>query len=270
MKALIDADMLLYEYGSLKDDEGNPLKWPFVKQRLDARIHGIVNKVKASEYSLYISGPDNFRKEEATIKPYKGNRPKDKPFWYKSIKDMFINSDAYPCKVSEGYEADDQLSIDQWIDFDKNDVFDILQEDGVFLHTTILCSRDKDLNMVPGWHYSWSIGDAPEKDPFFIVKSDGWANFFKQMLTGDTVDNIPGLFGVGDKSKAVNFVLNEALNPQLMYERVQSEYEKRFGSYWKMFMHENARLLWMLREPDDDIRILLDEYEQRRQSDIPF
>jgi hypothetical protein len=50
-----------------------------------------------------------------------------------------------------------------------------------------------------------------------------------------------------------------------MYNHVQKHYEDRFGSYWEMFMHENARLLWMLRSEDDDIRKDLMKYEGFRQ-----
>lgn len=255
MKALLDADMLLYEYGSLKDDEGNPLKWPFVKERLDARIKGIVNKVEADEYTLFITGKGNFRVEEATILPYKGNRADlEKPYWYQSIKDMFTNSKMYPCEVVEGYEADDAMSILQYTDPEN----------------VIICSRDKDLNMVPGKHYSWAVGDQKPKEPFVVTEVEGWANFFKQMLIGDSVDNILGLYNVGPKSVAVQYVTKECVTTQMMYDRVQKEYESRFGNYWKQFMDETARLLWMLRTPDDDIRKDLNEFEQRRTADIPF
>jgi len=43
---------------------------------------------------------------------------------------------------------------------------------------------------------------------------------------------------------------------------VREEYSKRFGSYWKSFLIENARLLWILREPEQDIAVRLNKLEE--------
>lgn len=81
---------------------------------------------------------------------------------------------------------------------------------------------------------------------------------------GDNTDNILGLYKLGKVS--ADKLLNNTETELDMYTIVQKEYEARFGSYWKMFLHENARLLWMLRNEQDDIRDLLNEYEQLRYS----
>jgi hypothetical protein len=102
--------------------------------------------------------------------------------------------------------------------------------------------------MVPGWHYSWSAGTKhKEKEMYYVSEIEGLRNFYTQLLTGDTVDNIPGLFGVGKSSSLVKH-LDTLDNADDMYLFVRSHYEKRFGSYCDMFLLENARLLWMLRE----------------------
>lgn len=245
MIALIDGDVLLYQFGSCKDDEGHPLKWPFVQQRLDAKIHGIAEDAEASDYVIHLSGDNNFRKDVATIRPYKGNRPSEKPFWHAKVKDYLSSSRKHKVFIAEGMEADDSMSIDQ------------CASNG----TTVICSPDKDLKMVPGYHYQWSTTTLKEKPRWLVTEEEGLLWFFTQLLMGDPTDNIPGLYGIGGvKAKKI---LDGTETPLQMYERVKKEYELRFGSYWKMFMDENAKLLWMLRTPDDDIAERLQEYDSQ-------
>jgi len=139
---------------------------------------------------------------------------------------------------------------------------------------TVICSRDKDLLMVPGYHFCWSVGGKKAKkhetvdEPFFVAEIQGMRWFFKQLLMGDkSVDNIPGLHNIGEKSALVKKI-DDMDSVEDMYAHVRKQYENYFGSYWKMFMHENARLLWMLQTPDDDIRDLLEMYEEGRQEVI--
>jgi 5'-3' exonuclease len=258
MKALIDADILLYEIGSYTDDEGHPLSWPLCKSRADAKILKIVEAAGCDDYHLYLTGEDNFRITEATIKPYKGHRVSPKPPNHSNLKKYFSTSSNFKgnVTVSSGYEADDALAIEQ-----------CLMRVGVDPWSgTVLCSRDKDLNMVPGWHYSWGSGNQKEKEPWFISFEDGDHWFYTQLLTGDGTDNIPGLYRVG--SVSAKKLLGGLTEPLSLYSKVQHEYEVRFGSYWKMFMHENARLLWMMRSEDDDIREWLDALEKQRQQEL--
>jgi hypothetical protein len=249
MKALIDGDVLLYNFGAACDDEGSPLKWPFVQQRLEAKINSIVIGAGAETYEIHISGSNNFRVKEATIKPYKGNRNLPKPHWHAKVKEYFLTSKKHTVIVAEGMEADDTLSIAQLKDPEE---------------LTIICSPDKDLKMVPGWHYRWSTHTITEIKPFFVSPEEAINWFYMQLLMGDPTDNIPGLYLVGPvKAKGI---LHGLTTPQEMFEAVQREYENRFGSYWKQFMYENARLLWMMTTPTDDIRTTLDEYDRVRQS----
>jgi hypothetical protein len=232
MKALIDADIFLFELGSATDDEFKPLAWPLVQSRVQSRINGILKATGADSYQLYLTaeGGSNFRFEVATIKPYKGHRPSEKPHWHSKIREFLVNHR----KAIEihGMEADDALSIRQYS-----------SEEG----TTIICSRDKDLKMVPGYHYSWGAGKQKEKALWLQDKIGGLRCFYKQLLTGDSTDNIPGLYGVGNASTLLKKI--DAMDNELtMYEHVYEQYKLRFGSYAEQFLIENARLLWMLKE----------------------
>ncbi len=257
MKALIDADIFTYSFGSCKTDEGHPLAWPLVATRLNAQIKNICDAVGATSYTLYITGQGNFRESIATIKPYKGSRPNDKPYWYEQVRRYLINYKK--AILVEGWEADDQLAMEQMKDYHQihsrmfkseskgNNTLDVYYDYKRFAET-IICSVDKDLDMVPGLHYNWI------KDEIYtITELDGLRNFYCQLLTGDTVDNIPGLFGVGKSSKLLTDT-RSFTSEWDMFSFVLCNYEKRFGSYAWQFLIENAQLLWMVRDKECELK----------------
>lgn len=142
---------------------------------------------------------------------------------------------AYDFVLSQdGLEADDALALDQTED-------------------TIICSRDKDLRIVPGWHYSWECGKQREIGPHNTdsigslykdgdkVIGYGMKFFYYQMLIGDGVDNIPGLHGVGP-AKAFK-ILEPLVTVEEMEKAVKDMYKERGAT--KEFFIEQARLLWM-------------------------
>ena len=271
MKPLIDADVLLYEVGFMGEysDEGGEGISSFerVADLLADRVRIICEEVGATESpTLYITlkesmlgplnrkrkweglGPigyaPNFREKVAVTKPYKGTRKTKSPFHFKNLFVHMI--DEYDTKIANGIEADDLLAIDQTED-------------------TVICSRDKDLRMVEGWHYSWECGRQPAKGPTF-VKGIGWLEgiksgklvgygpmfFYSQMLTGDVVDNISGLPKWGPK-KTLEF-LNSIEEPteRKLYVSVRDLYKEVFGEGWKINLVEQANLLWMVRKLDEE------------------
>jgi hypothetical protein len=223
MRANIDADIFTYSYGSCTDDFGRPLAWPLVATRLNAQIADVVESSGADRYQLYLTdGPSNFRIDVATILPYKGNRPSEKPYWYQQVRsylEKFRNA-----KICYGWEADDQLAMDQTED-------------------TIACHLDKDIDMVVGEHFNWNSGKV-----YTVSLLDGLRNFYSQLATGDkSVDNILGLFGVGKSSKLVKRVREYSTEIEML-GTVYDAYVQRYGRYAWPFLIENAQLLWMVTE----------------------
>lgn len=226
--AAIDADYFCYALGSLKEN-GEPMKWPFVKSTLDGKIKSIITNVEADDHVLYLSGPNNFRDKICTIQPYKGNRlGNEKPHHYQRIKDYLSSGINWRVEISDGYEADDLVSIAMYERPDE----------------VIGCHIDKDIDMVPGKHY-----DFIQDIHYEVSELEGLRWFYTQLLMGDPVDNIPGLMKCG-KVMATNLVADLETEYE-MFEKVRDTYIKWFGSYWETFLTENARLLWMLRTPDD-------------------
>lgn len=237
MHAVIDSDIFLYEFGNATDSEYQPLAWPLVQARVQGRIKGILKAVGATSHQLYLTSTDksNFRYEVATIKPYKGNRAGDKPHHYSKIREFLIDNRG-AIEVF-GMEADDALSIASYKSFFHDEQPD---EDRV-----VICTRDKDLLMVPGYHYSWGVGHQEETPLWYQTELEGLKCFYKQLLTGDAVDNILGLYGVGKASAHVKKI-DDCISEVEMYYQVRKQYSLRFGSYADKFLLENARLLWML------------------------
>lgn len=266
MKALIDSDIFQWEFGSATDSEYRPIPWPLVQARVQGRIDKIMEETGADSYQLYITSDDksNFRYDVATIKSYKGNRKTPKPYWYNHIRNFLV--DFRGAIEVFGREADDAISIEQYEDWES---IWVPEYESPEAFSTIICSRDKDLRMVPGWHYEWGIGGNDSKT-FFVTETEGAANFYCQLLTGDPTDNIPGLYGVGKSSKLLQRV-RSCSDSNLMFILVRKEYEKRFGSYWRQFLEENARLLWMQRHeydvwecPEITFKDLVKYYEECR------
>lgn len=233
---LIDADILLYRCGfsadaqakrefgeSYKDEEY--LEWALGNTR--TTIEGILSKFPDSQnFQLYLSGSANFREQVASLKPYKGNRDSaHKPKYYAEVKDYLTNY--WKAEVINGREADDALGCAQWAKPDKS---------------TCIVSTDKDLLMIPGNHYNWV------KDEFKVVKlAEANHHFYRQMLEGDRVDNIPGITGVGPKT--VDKLFEECAGDlSKVKQRVIEYYDKQYGNKSSECYQEVATLLFIQRE----------------------
>lgn len=190
---------------------------------VNRRIQDIVESSHADEYMIYISGSENFRNDIATIKPYKGNRKSVKPKYYHEVKNFLTG--CHPCTISDGIEADDLLGINQ-----SND--------------TCIATIDKDLDMVPGLHYNWRKGE--EGELYIITPEEGEYNFWYQMLVGDSVDNIPGVPGVGKKYATEILDSNDdwLCAVGFWYACTYDDPESA--------MIENGRLLYMMQDSEDE------------------
>lgn len=249
MIPLIDGDVLRYEVGAIGDidiDTDGPKSFDFVAEVLDGKIADICRSVNAfTDPIIFLTGKTNFRNEVAITRPYKGTRKNAKPFHYDNITAYLHNQ--YEVRMQEGLEADDLMSIEQ-------------VRNG---YHTIICTRDKDLRMVPGWHYGWECGAQRELGPVLVdevgalsldmgkkpPKLTGFGEifFYSQLLTGDTVDNIPGCPGVG--AVGAYHCLTEPSDKSL-YERVRDMYYSK--NLTDEYLLEQGRLLWMTRQLHPD------------------
>lgn len=215
MKALVDADILVYRFGFASD--GDPAE--FALARISEFLDNLQMMDGIDEVWGYLTGSNNFRNEIAKTAPYKGNRVMAKPYHYQLLREYMER--AWGFEVIDGMEADDAIGIEAY----RHEPDE-----------TIIVSIDKDLNMIRGHHYNFV-----KEEKYFVTEEEAIRNFYLQILTGDKVDNIIGLDGIGPvKSKKLLKDCNTELE---MYEAVLKAYD---GDEARVL--ENARLLWILRE----------------------
>jgi hypothetical protein len=189
-------------------------------------VDKIIQDLGVTQFTGYLSGKNNFREAIATIRPYKGNRDRNKkPIHYNSIREYLIKY--YGAIVVDGIEADDALAIAH------------LKEE-----QSIICTIDKDLDQIPGWHYNFVT-----KIKYIVTEQEAIENFYKQLLKGDVVDNIVGVPGIGD-AKATKLIQKGKTKEE--YELLCKEkYKEVYGERGEEVLLENARLLYILRKPNE-------------------
>jgi DNA polymerase-1 len=84
----------------------------------------------------------------------------------------------------------------------------------------IAVTIDKDLRSVPGWHWN------PDKEEAPVLVDEALAdrNFYTQWLTGDSTDNVPGIWKLGPKKAAA---LLDSTPPQNWPALVLATYEQK-------------------------------------------
>lgn len=282
MQCLIDSDVLRYEIGACGEydevDEATGEKvhyvrdFEFVAELFENRIRGILEDCESTQPPiLFLTGNScstrilnnqrklagetlfeleiPLRERIAVSKPYKGTRKEEKPFHFNNLTAYILSN--YDTRVSNGLEADDLLCIEQWSRLSNGD------------ESSIICTRDKDLRQNPGWHFGWECGKQPSFGPIKVdnrgwiklsekgeIKGVGTKFFFSQMLTGDGVDNIPGCKGIGPV-KAFN-ILKDCKSKRDHELAVIDAYKKTYPNNYKDMLEEQSKLLWMIREFNED------------------
>lgn len=217
MEALIDGDLVAY-INAASCSEDDPEYVALI--RTEERIRKILTHTQATTYRIFLSGGNNFRYE---INPqYKANRTAPDPIHRRACHQFLI--DEWKAEEATGYEADDALGCNQ-------------------TENTIICSLDKDLRMIPGKHYSWEISRKGViiREPEFAEVSymDGIKHFYKQMIIGDTSDNIFGVVGLG-KAKAAKII-----DPLETEDQMKAVVASLYNDDERFVM--NADCLWIWR-----------------------
>ena len=217
--ALLDIEIIMYRHAAKAEAEGTSLRT--LKSMCVQAIDNCVLGSKASEFYLMVSGPNNFRK---TLYPdYKSNRG-DKPQLYrplsKAIKEMYGNR----------WYQHDQLEAD--------DLLGIISTNGK-IDKPIVCSIDKDLVSVPGWHYNWDKDDWPT----YVSQEEADHNWLMQLLMGDSTDCIEGMKGIG-KVKAEKLIEKYADPTLSVPEQAKNIYEKENYSLDQYYNCLNTVTIW--------------------------
>jgi 5'-3' exonuclease len=231
MLVLIDGDVLIYRNIWKKESLEEAI------ESLELDITDIVESNFATDYQLALgSSEDNFRsdlyseyKKSASRSSSRSNRSE----LYQPVKDYLIARNNVT--FCEGFEADDMLRI-WWTEAQANK------------EVSIICSIDKDLNCIPGLHY-----DIRNRTTYLVTEEDADRFYWIQLLTGDTVDNIPGLPGIGPvKAK---LILEGCLTHEQCKVQVVNSYKEYYKDAWWEYLTVNGRLLHIWRKFNDHFHI---------------
>ena len=216
MLALIDGDILVYRIGFTTEDVDEGI----MKARLRESINLILEAVQATSFKIYLTEENDPKAFRRRIYPeYKAHRLQPKPKHYSAIRAYL--QEHYDAEVCTEIEADDALGIHQTGEY------------------SVICSIDKDLKQIPGHHYNFVKLEHSE-----VSVPDGLRYFYTQLLTGDSSDNVKGVWKVGPV-KAAN-ILAGAETEAEMFWRVYHAY----GNADEMLM--NGRVLHIWKQPEDD------------------
>lgn len=215
MHILIDGDIIGYRIGFSTEEENEKIVLSRVATFIETMLW---EDLQAESYQGYLTGSTNFRNEIAVTAPYKGNRTAPKPKHLQLIRDYLVS--AWDFQVSEGQEADDSIAIEHVA---RN-------------YESVIASIDKDFHQLKGRHWNFV-----KKEMTFITEEEAIKNFYRQVLTGDRVDNIIGLKGIGPVK--ADKILSERESAAEMYLACVEAYS---GEEARVI--ENCRLLWLRRE----------------------
>ena len=175
MIVLIDADSLVYSccYGVESMEEA--------LDKFDEHIMYITNDISNSyeldDVKLFHGSVDNFRYE---IDPdYKGNRKSEKPEFYYDLS-QYVRTH-WEAQMAIGEEVDDVVAR-KWKEY---------TDEG---KQCCIVSIDKDYLQLPALIYNYNIRKRGFRE---VSEEEAERNFWLQMLTGDSADNVKGVPGIG-------------------------------------------------------------------------
>ena len=217
---LIDGDIFCYRVACACETDAQAsfsTGEMYVKRAFDSLISDVLLAYPDHHYILYITGSNNFRHDIAVTAPYKGNRKAEKPLMLQTVRDYAVQY--WQAVLVDGEEADDAIAT---------------AASSTFLsHDPIMVSIDKDFDQVEGKHYNFL-----KQEEYFISTEQGMKNFYKQFLTGDAIDNIIGVDGIGAGGAAE--LIDNCRKETDMWDICEDQlgYDRAL---------ENARLLWLRR-----------------------
>ncbi len=230
----------------------NQLAATMAARQIMLTILGNIGNV--TSYNVYLTSNDksNYRFNLATIKGYKANRkPESKPIYYDAVREYLETR--WDSTIVYGKEADDALvtaHYKEWLRVTKDKTL----RPAIVHMNSIIATIDKDIDTCPGLRYNIN-----RKMKYYVTMSTAWRNFYKQIITGDNVDNIPGLKTWmplrAVKLAVVDNMLNRCNSERELFDAVHSYYKVNIDEEYDkdLFLKritEIGQLLWIQREED--------------------
>jgi hypothetical protein len=201
---------------------------PTVHQAIDQWFKDFFTITQANKY-IGVIAHDNarcFRYDLYRYKPYKGNRAGEKEewitFWEPVIRQHLQDKYGF-VQAPEHLETDDVVAA-----LNKEE--------------RIICSPDKDMRQMTGFHMDYRKVGQEQANPFdspvvFVDHEQATYNLWKQVLTGDTTDNINGVTGMGDVK--AEKLLKES-QPFMYKTDVAAAFQKQYGPFYGPVIFEET------------------------------
>ena len=228
--AIIDGDIIAYRAAYWADSEG-----------IDELPYRIALDIQQWT-------PDNIDKVIVAMScPREDNYRKD--FWplYKEHRNAVKRPDSMEYSIECIY--DEASSARCVAKLEADDLLGMMISSGKAIGITV----DKDLRSVPGWHWN----PDKEDEPVYVSEEEADRFFYEQWMTGDTTDNIFGLWKVGPAKakKVLDATDPEDWDSTIMDMYLNEDWDKRPDNRTpdmskEEFAIAQARCVRILREGD--------------------
>lgn len=229
---LIDGDTIIYIATYIKEGENKTISEMF--DICNQIVDNIMYCTNSSYYCGFLSTSKTYKHYITKNIEYKGNRVNiQKPLYFYTVRSYL--KEVLKFKTIEGFEADDLCSF-------------LSKEYKTLGWNTTISTPDKDLKQIGGLFY-----DYKKKEEYFIDDSLAKFNLWKQVLTGDVSDNIPGIKGIGEV-KASLILSNAEIDNY--HKIVFNKYIETYGIHDGITkFYENYSLIKLLEEIPNDLDI---------------
>jgi len=228
--AILDFDSIIYACAFAYDASTarNGVEEPIsnLYGGIKALTNSLLREVGATQYEAFITGSGNFR--DAVYPEYKGNRKGAIPPSRKEeAREYAIRH--LGVMVVDGKESDDACGMAMY---------------ALPVSKTVLIRQDKDFDMIRGNQFHWHKAHRAN-GIFNISEIEADRNLYRQLLKGDSTDNIPGLFKLTGKkaTKAVMGPLDVMVEETEMYDYVLEQYDGN-----RVMMEMLCKLLYIWRD----------------------
>lgn len=242
---IIDANCLLYLHGNNH----------YYEEAITKHLSDTMTALNSYKYIGILDNLDsslNFRKNVSTT-GYKKNRSKEDlldrfPYFYE-VRDLLINKFGF--YIASGIEADDAVGIvaEHLKETNYPECFKSAD------YNYVICSIDKDLKQIKGYHYDLKKHTLSRVDEDTLVMNEdtgkktleasGDAMLFAQVLMGDPTDSIIGIPKCG-QIKAFK-ILESCTNKEEYLNAAYKEYVRYYGDKANEMFKENFNLVYIAR-----------------------
>lgn len=244
MKVIFDADSLIYAC-CFKSKDDRESKDDLFETDLSKAYNKFENKftklieylddlVEVDEVIFCNGSKNNFRKKVSPT--YKLNRTQKRPEILSSLHEAIkLNYNSF---YGDGVETDDVVAT-LW----KKEVLKSS------LNDVIIMSLDKDYKQFPCWFYDYHY---KRRELVKISEEEALFNFYSQMITGDSADNILVCKGYG-KVYAKN-LLESSKTEYSLLSKTYRLYKSIYGDGAKDIFNQTRELLTLKTDCDDSIK----------------